>query len=69
MYGRILTGLSTCTVILLPALTTVPAVGYAIRIPCANAEAASEAKVTKDASFIIRFNGGGRCNGDGGKYK
>lgn len=55
--------------ILLPALTTVPAVGYAIRIPCANAEAASEAKVTKDASFIIRFNGGGRCNGDGGKYK
>ena len=58
MYGRILTGLSTCTVILVPALTAVPAFGYAIRIPCANAEAASEAKVTKDASFMIKVNGG-----------
>ena len=44
--------------ILVPALMTVPATGCAIWIPCANAEMASEAKVTNDASFIIRFDGG-----------
>jgi hypothetical protein len=67
--GRILTGFTTVTVILLPCATDAPEGGYAIWIPWANAETASEAKVRNDASFIARSDKDGRCNGYGSKCK
>lgn len=69
-FGRILTGFMICTVILLPGVIVVLGRGYPIWIPCPNAaETASEAKVRNDASFIIKSNEEGRCNGHGRKCK